>query len=156
MTRMNILVPYDNSDHARNALAKAVELCEGRADAEIHVIEVAAPPQDLVYSSMNPALGRGAAGDQENFTDEIEKRINAEDDELTAHIATLVEGFEGTLTADVVYGVYTADTIIDEAKRRNCTMIAMGSRGLGALRGMLGSVSFAVLRGADIPVLIVK
>ena len=35
-------------------------------------------------------------------------------------------------------------------------MIAMGSRGLGALRGMIGSVSFAVLRSSQIPVLIVK
>ena len=32
----------------------------------------------------------------------------------------------------------------------------MGRRGLGALRGMLGSVSYAVLRNADMPVLTVK
>ncbi|MFR4802462.1 MAG: universal stress protein [Eggerthellaceae bacterium] len=32
----------------------------------------------------------------------------------------------------------------------------MGSRGLGALRGILGSVSSYVLRNADVPVLIVK
>ena len=32
----------------------------------------------------------------------------------------------------------------------------MGRRGLGAIRGMLGSVSFGVLRATDVPVLTVK
>ena len=35
-------------------------------------------------------------------------------------------------------------------------LLSMGSRGLGALRGILGSVSSYVLRNADVPVLIVK
>ena len=32
----------------------------------------------------------------------------------------------------------------------------MGRRGLGALRGMLGSVSYGVLHSAEMPVLTVK
>ncbi len=32
----------------------------------------------------------------------------------------------------------------------------MGRRGLGAVRGMLGSVSYALLRESEIPVLTVK
>ncbi|MFR1638839.1 MAG: universal stress protein [Eggerthellaceae bacterium] len=32
-----------------------------------------------------------------------------------------------------------------------CDLIVMGSRGLGALRGILGSVSSYVLRNADVP-----
>jgi nucleotide-binding universal stress UspA family protein len=147
----NILVPYDDSDHAKNALAKAVELCEGKPDAAIHVIEVAAPPQDLVYSSMTSGAKQG-----ESFSEELKKRTESNDEALHERISELVEGFDGTLTNEVVYGVYTVDTILDAAKQYDCNLIAMGSRGLGALRGMLGSVSFAVLRSSDIPVLIVK
>ena len=36
------------------------------------------------------------------------------------------------------------------------TAARLGRRGLGALRGMLGSVSFGVLRSVDVPVLTVK
>ena len=32
----------------------------------------------------------------------------------------------------------------------------MGRRGMGALRSMLGSVSFSILQNADIPVMVVK
>ena len=34
--------------------------------------------------------------------------------------------------------------------------MTMRSRGLGVLRGMLGSVSYGVLRSAEIPVLVAK
>ena len=53
MSYKNILVPYDNSEHAKNALKEAIGLSEGVEGAAIHVVEVAAPPQDLVYSSIN-------------------------------------------------------------------------------------------------------
>lgn len=42
------------------------------------------------------------------------------------------------------------------AEEHDCDLIVMGRRGLGAIRGMLGSVSFGVLRATDVPVLTVK
>ena len=48
------------------------------------------------------------------------------------------------------------DGINDFAKEHGCDLIVMGSRGLGVLRGMLGSVSYGVLRSAEIPVLVAK
>ena len=154
MSLTNILVPFDDSTHACNALKKAVELCEGKPDAQIHVVEVAAPPQDLVRSSMG--ANRNDPAEQEEFAEELQKRTENEDDQLSLRIKEITSDFQGKLTAEVIYGVYTVDTILDAAERYECTMIAMGSRGLGALRGMIGSVSFAVLRSSEIPVLIVK
>ena len=46
--------------------------------------------------------------------------------------------------------------IVSYARDNGCDLIVMGSRGLGALRGMLGSVSSHVLREAEMPVMVVK
>ena len=86
----------------------------------------------------------------------LKQRTEQNNEEITEAIAPLVKDFKGELSAEVVFGVYTIDTIVDASKYYSCDLIVMGSRGLGAIRGMLGSVSFGVLRNAEIPVLIVK
>lgn len=153
-----ILVPYDNSEHAKNALRSAIELVGDDADAIIHVVEVAAPPQDLVYSSINQTgFGMGVSTvSKADFASIVEERNEEDDSELQHEIAPLIESFPGTLTAEVIFGIYTIETIIDAAKHYGCDVIVMGSRGLGAIRGAIGSVSYGVLRSSDIPVLVVK
>ncbi len=42
------------------------------------------------------------------------------------------------------------------ARDHGCDLIVIGLRGLGVLRGMLDSVSYDVLRSADIPILVAK
>ena len=91
-----------------------------------------------------------------DFAKVVEERNAEQDKELQDTIADIVEGFPGTLTAEVVFGVYTIETIIETAKHYDCDLIVMGSRGLGAIRGAIGSVSYGVLRSAEIPVLVVK
>ena len=149
----NILVPYDNSEHANNALKEAINMANENPEAKIHVVEVVAPPQDLVYSSINQTVSVVAKGD---FAKVVEERNAEQDKELQDTIADVVEGFPGALTAEVVFGVYTIETIIETAKHYDCDLIVMGSRGLGAIRGAIGSVSYGVLRSAEIPVLVVK
>ena len=46
--------------------------------------------------------------------------------------------------------------ILSYAIERECDLVIMGRRGMGALRSMLGSVSFSILQNADIPVMVVK
>lgn len=158
MSFKNILVPYDNSDHAKNALKEAIDLAQGVEGAAIHVVEVAAPPQDLVYSSINQTgFGVGVStASQEDFAQIVEDRNEKSDKQLQDNIVSIVEGFDGELTAEVIFGIYTIETIIDAAKHYDCDLIVMGCRGLGAIRGALGSVSYGVLRSVDIPVLVVK
>ncbi len=154
----NILVPFDDSEHAKNALREAVKIVSEEEDAKIHVVKVTAPPQDLVYSSMNQTgFGLGVSlVDKKDFQTVLEQRSEENTAEIRKTIAPLVEGFTGELTAEVVYGIYTIETIVDASKYYQCDLIVMGSRGLGAIRGMIGSVSFGVLRNADLPVLITK
>lgn len=50
-----------------------------------------------------------------------------------------------------------ADTIVKYAQEKGCSQIVMGSRGLGAVSGLiLGSVATKVIHLTDIPVLLVK
>ena len=93
---------------------------------------------------------------QEDFAHVVEERNEESDHKLQDEIVSIVEGFEGELTAEVVFGIYTIETIIDAAKHYDCDLIVMGSRGLGAIRGAIGSVSYGILRSVDIPVLVVK
>ena len=69
---------------------------------------------------------------------------------------SLVKDFKGELTAEVVFGIYTIETILDAAKHYGCDLIVMGSRGLGAIRGAIGSVSYGVLRASNLPIMVVK
>lgn len=154
----NILVPYDNSEHAKNALKEAISMASEDAEAVIHVVEIAAPPQDLVYSSINQTgFGMGVSVvSKGDFAEVVKERNEEQDKELQDSIADIVEGFPGTLTAEVIFGIYTIETIIDAVKHYGCDLIVMGSRGLGAIRGAIGSVSYGVLRSSDVPVLVVK
>lgn len=56
-----------------------------------------------------------------------------------------------------VKGTPVADVILEEAKRRRCELIVMGTHGRrGLARVALGSDAELVLRHADVPVLLVR
>ena len=75
MSFTNILVPYDGSDHAKEALREAMKMVEGNTDASIHVAEISAPPQDLVFSSFNQTgFGMGVSlVSKEDFADAVQE-----------------------------------------------------------------------------------
>lgn len=150
----SILVPYDKSDHARNALEHAVKLAQLEPDCKITVLYVAelsdfTDPTFVVAVQMSgfDASDDKVTGAQQEYYAETKKRV-AED------IAPVIGDYPNLDI--VVLSGRPQDVIVEMATTGNYDLIAMGCRGLGALRGALGSVSFAVLRSVDIPVLVVK
>ena len=85
----------------------------------------------------------------EEATEEASERLHAQVDGV---IRPLMNEKRVCLLPEV----HPGDQIVKYAQENGCGLIIMGSRGLGALRGMLGSVSSYVLREAQVPVLVVK
>lgn len=77
---------------------------------------------------------------------------NATFEELKELIADLGDRAE----AKMLRGSSPAELIIRCAKEEGCDLIVMGSRGRGGVKGYLGSVSYAVVQGSPIAVLISK
>lgn len=151
----SILVPYDRSDQARSALEAALDLASDGAPAKITVLYVAPFPDfnDPVFEAAAQMAGVVHVSDTDAL--ELQREFYAsQKDELEKDVAPIL----GDRT-NVVYRVTSGkphDAIAEFADSGQYDVIVMGCRGLGALRGALGSVSYAVLRSVEIPVLIVK
>ena len=155
----NILVPFDKSEHAVRALEIAKGLAEEDPGIRLHVV-------DVVYlSEMPPSLGLEAnpyenvpplAVDPELYRKLAEATLARERDDMDRAIDGLLDGLPHPGEVTAVNAPSVVDGINDYANDHGCDLIVMGSRGLGVLRGMLGSVSYGVLRSADVPVLVAK
>lgn len=156
MEYKNVLVAYDESQTAKNAINTALGIIDGDPDAKLTVLYVCAS-RDVDEESFNFAAAR--AGVQEISSAEyakIQKEYIAQQLELLKKdVSGLVQGHDNHIVCHIGQGK-PAKAIVDYAEKRGCDLIVMGSRGLNAVRGMLGSVSYAVLRAASMPVLIVK
>ena len=154
----NILVPYDESDHAKSALHIALGLAGPYEEATVHVVTVI-PSASLPNPTL---LGDGsletpyAMGDPSTY----ERIMEAAVKRAVADIETVVDESRDDahcrIVADAVIASSALEGIVDYVTSRDIDLVVMGRRGLGALRGMLGSVSFGVLRSVDVPVLTVK
>ena len=156
----NVLVPYDESEHAAAALHLAIDLVGDDPEATIRVVTVVS--NDIMPPS---ALSAAVAFDTspvsyENYEALLSHIAERSDRELHDDVAGLLgkdmQGIHAKLVIETRLAGSPVEGITNYAMDRRCDLIVMGRRGLGALRGMLGSVSYGVLRSADIPVLTVK
>jgi len=133
----SILVAWDGSEHAKRALAEAVDLARTQ-DGRLTLLTVAAPLH--VWPGYVPPI--------------------SEADLVDAAEQTLAEGEalvpEGIPVSGRTAAGHPGTELLKRAEAADHDLIVMGSRGRGAVRSaFLGSVSHFVLNHATVPVLIV-
>ena len=139
----NVVVAYDGSDQALAAVKKAAEIVGGEEAAKLHVVFVTTHPQQYLLSV-------------EDIMALYNKTIDEETEKVKEGIGDSLDSLGDKATIEVIPGYTPAADILGYAEKVNADLIVMGSRGLGAIRGVLGSVSYAVLREAPMPVLVIK
>jgi len=172
-----ILVPTDGSSHATKAVQLAADLA-GKYKAKIvllHVLLRDATPTAL--KQMTRGLGLSAktrrdlddleaipleaasiGGDFAPIAVPVPDRILTEVGGLIAEKARKAAAAKGAKKVTVkIVGGGAADSIIAAAKKEKASMIIMGSRGLGNIKGLLlGSVSHKVSALAECTCVTVK
>ena len=143
-----ILVAYDGSAPSNRALEHALELVDHGLAERIAVLSVTDPAE--VGDPAFAAAAR-AANVLLSFMGDEEESLAA----LKIQVAPQIEGHEDIVDLRVAFG-RPQDAIVHTATEESCGLIVMGSRGLGAIKGMLGSVSSAVLYASSVPVLVTK
>lgn len=141
-----ILVPLDGSPFAEAALAQAQMLAEcGGGDASIELLRVAVHPSTYVYVADPVALADLYDSDCahcEDYLKQVASRLAKT--ALTPVMTTVLEG-------------PVADAVLDYADKSGADLIVMSTHGRSGMeRWLLGSVAEKVVRGAKMPVLLVR
>jgi nucleotide-binding universal stress UspA family protein len=135
-----IVIAYDGSEGSREALATGVETARATG-AVATVVYVRHTPLPIVG---DPFYERALSRELHRGRDVLaEARVFAAD----AGVVAETELLEGD----------PAEQIVDLARLRGAELIVVGSRGRGAVaEALLGSVSHAIVHGADRPVLVAR
>jgi len=140
---MKILLPVDGSAHSDRATQHVIAMLQGCGGHQVLLINVQ-PPIDApeVRSHMR--------------ADEIEAMQTSRGGDALVSARALLDQAGIACSPDVLLGP-VAETIARFATEQGCDKIVMGTRGLGALGGVLmGSVTTELLHLTDLPVTLVK
>jgi nucleotide-binding universal stress UspA family protein len=133
-----VVVGYDGSDEARAAFAVAID--RAHPSDRIVLVHATAPASNWLGT---PYYDRAVAQSHE-----AAQRVLDE-------MRPIAEQVETPIEFSVLEGP-PAEVLIRAAAAREADEIVVGSRGLGRIRGALGSVSQELLREAARPVLVVN
>jgi nucleotide-binding universal stress UspA family protein len=137
----NVLIPVDGSKHALAAVKHAIKLAQAGITTKIHVLNVqpvVVPLSDFYDYEL------------------IEKAQHDEAERALQSACKLLDKAAIQYTKATKIGTI-ANVIVEYAKAHKCTMIVMGTRGMGALSKLIvGSTSNRVVHLAKIPVTLVK
>ena len=137
-TPRTVVVGYDGSDEARVAVAVAID--RAQASDTLVIVHATTPASSWLGT---PYYERAV-----EQTHEAAERVLDE-------MRPIAEQVEMAIEFEVLEGP-AAQVLIRAAAVRNADEIVVGSRGLGRIRGALGSVSQELLRDAARPVLVVS
>ena len=136
----HLVVGIDGSDGARAAVKEAVELA-AQLEAKVTFVFAFRAPRSFVGDPLYRNV----------ISDELECGWTA-----LSEAADLAEAAGLEAKTEIVEGD-AAEGLLLLARARDADLIVVGSRGLGSIRGaLLGSVSRAITKHADLPVLVVK
>ncbi len=152
----HIVVAFDGSASATRALGHAQDMVQGVDDATLRIVSVTSDPDAVIPMDIdsNDFAPNAHLISPETLLKLRERALAEATDALRGEVAEKVAGLSGTIIVEAIPETTSiAATIVSYAGRNGCDLIVMGCRGIGALRGVLGSVSYAVLRTAEVPVL---
>ncbi len=159
----SIVVPYDGSDHSKDALKIGKGFLDDDPEATLHVItvidsEFIDPPTD--YDGLGYAAGMPLGTFDIQEYQELSKLALERAKESLTEGAKEVFGdlapYGKRLVLEPVTDVSAVSGIKAYVDQHHCDLVIIGRRGLGKIRSLLGSVSTGVLHEVDVPVLTVK
>lgn len=159
MIYKNIMVAYDGSEPAQEALVVAKNMIGDDPGAVMHVVSVI-PVGNAGLSSESTIQPIMSVSEFFPDMDTYEGMLAEAKQATIDNMKDAVLGALSEAACQVRLEAYTAtkpaEGIVEYAKDHSVDMIIMGRRGLSALRAMLGSVSYAVLHESEIPVVTVR
>lgn len=140
----NILVPVDGSDAALRALKAAVQFAQQQShECIVHVLNVQAP-----VITNNAARFFAPEVLQSYYQDEGNVAL----EKSNTYLATVDVPSETYVEVG-----HVAEIAKKYVEQKGCDHIVMGTRGLGAVPGLLlGSVATKILHSLDVPVTLIK
>lgn len=141
---LKILVPVDGSPNAERALSHAIQYAGNSKQAvELHLLNVQLP---IVSGDVKMFISQQDINDY--YRDKAEEVLAPARRTLDA---------AGVKYATHIGVGQPAETIVAHQVDKQCDQIIMGSRGLGAVSGLvMGSVARKVVHLANVPVTLVK
>lgn len=157
MEYKNILVPFDGSKHAMRAIKAAIGLVRD-TDSKVTILNVVSMSVAPTISESDPVVGSTPTYiDYKDYEDLYDDSLKKQREKTIAAVqAEFPDLPQDQVEFNTIAHPSAVQAIADYCEAHNCDMIVMGRRGLGAIRGILGSVSSGVLRSTDLPVLTVK
>jgi nucleotide-binding universal stress UspA family protein len=142
-----ILVALDGSPLAEAALEPAIEIAR-LWDAELSLVQVVSP----ITPASDPHLTFPAS-----YSDQVTAMRRESAHDYLRDVAEWVRGSGVRASGVAVIGSAVPKTLIELAEPERVCLIVVATHGLGGLRRMvLGSVADKVVRGANVPVLVVR